>query len=315
MLLFRRYRNKSYRHWITVVSLVCFLFSGSTTAFSMNELPVGLPAPDTNSTTGTFRSLSVFEDKLLSARTVETTPDNGDNADGEVPHLSVYFKDFFSDITGGTKNIYSRNNIPMVLFGTGLTALSLTVDDEFGDYARDRRPMDNISGYGRKLGQVSLHAGIGAALFGTGKLTNDKKLADTGIVTIESLLVNMAATQGLKYAVRRKRPDGSDRLSFPSGHASSTAALAASISEMYDWDPRIAIPLYVTTAFVGASRIQDNQHYLSDVFAGITLGTVIGTSMARHHKEKETAKKGLKSLSIKPVFEKDLKGLIFTFKW
>ncbi len=316
MLLFRHYRKKSYRNSVTVISLVFFLFSGSATAFSMSDLPPGLSAPAVNKTAGTFRSLSAFEDKIASAEAgTGDGPHSGEILNDHVPPASAYFKDFFGDITDGTKSLYSRDNIPLALFGTGLAALSLTLDAEFGDYARDRRPLGNVSAYGRKLGQFSLHAGIGAALFGTGKLSNDKKLADTGIVAIEALLVNMAATQGFKYAVGRKRPDGSDRLSFPSGHASSTATLAASISEMYDWDPRIAIPLYLTTAFVGASRVQDNQHHLSDVFAGITLGTVIGTGFARHHKEKETAKTGLKTLSIKPVFQKDLKGLIFTFKW
>ena len=86
------------------------------------------------------------------------------------------------------------------------------------------------------------------------------------------------------------------------------------ISEMYDWDLRLAIPLYLTTAFVGASRIQANEHFLSDVIAGITLGTVVGMSVAKYHKEKD-AQGVLQNISITPVYDGNLRGGVITLKF
>ncbi len=83
---------------------------------------------------------------------------------------------------------------------------------------------------------------------------------------------------------------------------------------MYDWDLRLSVPLYATVLFVGASRIQDNDHYLSDVIGGMTLGTVIGISFAKYHQDKYKTS-WISNTSFTPLMEKDLKGGFFTMKW
>lgn len=144
-----------------------------------------------------------------------------------------------------------------------------------------------------------------------GQLSENRRLFDTGIVTLEALLIDGAATQTLKYAVGRERPDGSgDKRSFPSGHTSVTAALASSVSEMYDWDPKVAIPLFATVAIVGAARMESNMHYLSDVLGGAALGTLIGASVAKYHKKKTNGYK----VHIAPICDKEQKGLILSFQ-
>jgi hypothetical protein len=238
-----------------------------------------------------------------------------DASNESVPRLGTYVKEFVPDLWGGTKRIFWKDNIPVVLIGLGLTGLAFTVDHKVKDYFQERRPLNGISKIGDDLGQGIIEVGVGASLLAAGELSNNRRLADTGATTLEALLVNGIATEGLKYAVERVRPNGQDKMSFPSGHVSMTATLASSISEMYDWNLRIAIPLYLTTAFVGASRIQDNMHYLSDVFAGATLGTVVGMSFAKFHKGKNSEKNVWDTMSISPVFDKDLKGFAFTFKW
>jgi membrane-associated phospholipid phosphatase len=71
---------------------------------------------------------------------------------------------------------------------------------------------------------------------------------------------------------------------------------------------------FLVTAFVGASRIQTNEHRLSDVIAGITLGTLVGVSFAKYHKEKD-AKSSLQTISLSPVYDKDLRGWVITLKF
>jgi hypothetical protein len=230
----------------------------------------------------------------------------------KVPSTKEYVKEFPNDLMGGTKRIFNHDNVPIALIGFGLTALAFKADGEVKEECQEDQPLRRVHNIGNTLGEGYIHVGVGGGLFAAGQLFEDKKLADTGAVTLEALLINGIATESLKYSVGRQRPNGQgDKMSFPSGHTSSTATLAASISEMYDWDLKVAIPLYLTTALVGASRMDCNMHYLSDVLAGITLGTIVGRSVARYHKEKGEEQK----LSFTPLYDKDCKGLVFSLKF
>ena len=76
--------------------------------------------------------------------------------------------------------------------------------------------------------------------------------------------------QALKFTVQRERPDGSNDLSFPSGHAAGGFAAAAVLSRHYGW--KAAIPAYIGATYIAASRVHDNKHYLSDVTFGAAMG-------------------------------------------
>ncbi|MEZ5934441.1 MAG: phosphatase PAP2 family protein [Alphaproteobacteria bacterium] len=91
-----------------------------------------------------------------------------------------------------------------------------------------------------------------------------------------------AATAGLKEATRRERPDGSDRLSFPSGHA--TAAFTSAYQIQRNLNPEIGQPLArglitaTTTglaAATGWARIEGEKHYPADVLAAAALSHVV----------------------------------------
>jgi membrane-associated phospholipid phosphatase len=237
-----------------------------------------------------------------------------DASSRQVPSPAAYARSFVPDSIEGSKDIFSRENLPFALAGSALTILAYTIDNEVRD-SFAKPPATGIWEYGDAAGRYYYHLGAGAILFGAGMIADNRRLADSGVVAVQSVLVNGILTAGLKYATNRTRPDGSDELSFPSAHASSTAAFAASLSEMYDWDLKISVPLYATALFAGASRIRDDKHYLSDVVAGLTLGTIVGTSFARHHKQKTGGIAVNKNISFSPVFEKDLKGAVFTMKW
>lgn len=244
----------------------------------------------------------------------EEQPAVASAAPEKVPTLAAYGKAFLPDIGGGTMRIFSADIAPVALIGVGLTGIAFILDNTVDDYMRKHQPMKSQANTGDKIGQGYYHVAIGFGLLGVGEIVDNKKLADTGIVTLEALLVNGIATEGLKYATQRKRPNGGDNMSFPSGHASMTATLAASVSEMYDWNPGIAVPLYVTTVFVGAARIQAEEHHLSDVVAGITLGTVVGMSFAKYQKEKDRT--GTSSnLAVLPILDGNYKGLVAQWKF
>ena len=64
-----------------------------------------------------------------------------------------------------------------------------------------------------------------------------------------------------------------DRFSFPSGHTISAFAVAVPIAAYY---PALLAGLLFCALSVAASRILLGLHYLSDVIAGIAIGTGIG---------------------------------------
>jgi len=64
-----------------------------------------------------------------------------------------------------------------------------------------------------------------------------------------------------------------DRFSFPSGHTITAFAVAFSIGLFY---PALIAGLILCALSVAASRVLLGLHYLSDVLAGMVIGTAIG---------------------------------------
>jgi membrane-associated phospholipid phosphatase len=125
---------------------------------------------------------------------------------------------------------------------------------------------------------------------------------------LDAALVNLLYTEAIKAAVHRERPDGSDRKSFPSGHASNAFAIATCFERHYGW--RVSLPAYLVASAVAASRLQRNKHYLSDVTAGAALGYIVGRTVARvngrplHPEEKRGA-----SVVLRPLLGRRSGGL------
>jgi len=101
-----------------------------------------------------------------------------------------------------------------------------------------------------------------------------------------ALLVGIGITAlavfAIKFAVRRKRPEGelgqiyrrTDPHSFPSGHAARAAMLAVvAIGLGPAW---LGVLLAFWAIAVVLARVMMGVHYLSDVLAGALLGILIG---------------------------------------
>lgn len=85
-----------------------------------------------------------------------------------------------------------------------------------------------------------------------------------------SAAATVGATMILKYAVKEKRPDFSNRHSFPSGHASVTFAAATFIGRRYGW--KYSIPAYALATYTAWGRVYGKKHHWWDVAAGAAIG-------------------------------------------
>ncbi len=95
--------------------------------------------------------------------------------------------------------------------------------------------------------------------------------------------VTLGAVEVLKNTAHRTRPDGSDNQSFPSGHSAGSAFFAAAALRNIDALSLSAgattasrIGLDALTLATSWARVEANQHYPSDVLAGIAIGHFFG---------------------------------------
>jgi len=86
---------------------------------------------------------------------------------------------------------------------------------------------------------------------------------------LKSYIVTAGTTHLLKIATHKRRPDGTDYLSFPSGHTSAAFTGASFVHFRYGF--KYSIPLYFLASFTGYSRVESNKHYVEDVIAGAGL--------------------------------------------
>jgi membrane-associated phospholipid phosphatase len=47
---------------------------------------------------------------------------------------------------------------------------------------------------------------------------------------------------------------------------------------------KVGIPAYAVAGYVGATRLQENKHHMSDIFAGATIGYIVGRTVTRQRK-------------------------------
>lgn len=174
--------------------------------------------------------------------------------------------DFFSNFTSP----FLTPALSITLLGSGLTYYSFQERDDIDPIEKDvhnDQPLKEYSSIGDLLGQLSpnLIYYSGQWLFGDDRLA--EHMSDA---TFHAGLLTLI----LKYSVKEKRPDNSNRLSFPSGHTATAFAFASVVGIHHEWYWSVAA--YSLASFVGFSRIHDKKHFTHDVIAGATIGVAYG---------------------------------------
>lgn len=161
-----------------------------------------------------------------------------------------------------------------------------------------------------------------AAMYGYGKFSNNNRPAWVALQGAKAVFLASFITGGLKLALHRHRPyesnnpyhyDGIgfsfDHLSLPSGHTALAFALATTLSCNYADKPWVGIAAYSLATGVGLSRVYQDQHWASDVFAGALLGYVVGKSIYKGNKAAKN-----KHFSFQPFVGGNGGGLSLRYK-
>lgn len=84
-----------------------------------------------------------------------------------------------------------------------------------------------------------------------------------------SFVATIGTVELLKHVTAVSRPDGSNTLSFPSGHAARAFAAAAFVHRRHGFDQ--AWPLYAAGVWVGHTRVQAGRHRWGDVAGSLAV--------------------------------------------
>ncbi len=109
------------------------------------------------------------------------------------------------------------------------------------------------------------------------------------VVELVAISLLAALVMGIKFSVRRKRPEGewggiyrsTDPHSFPSGHAARSFLIAVIASALAPaW---LALLLWLWAPLVALARVAMGVHYVSDVVAGAFVGIVAALIFLQVH--------------------------------
>jgi len=237
---------------------------------------------------------------------------------GQIPGLAVTdLKAAWTAPAGWTAGTWQRLGIG----AAGLVGLSLALD----------RPVDrgvrrsNLSSYDpwanrlSTLGSTGAIAIAGGAYLG-GLLADQPKVREFGADAAFAMLVaQVGVVLPAKYLVGRSRPTveaGPASFtplrgdpSFPSAHAALSFSLATVISAYAD-NPWASAAAYGGATLVGLARIEQRDHFVSDVAAGAAIGILSAKAvMLRHRILRLEAGKRV-DLSLAPAWSGNRAGLL-----
>jgi membrane-associated phospholipid phosphatase len=200
-------------------------------------------------------------------------------------------------------------NIPFYV-GIGLTGLLIIFEDQIVDPTQqeivNRRPLGKFSKIGDYGGRVIPNGLYFAGMMAAGAL-GEKSAFENAKLMFLATAYSTGVSTILKYAVREPRPnDGSDRKSFPSGHATAAFSFAAVIGARHGWG--WGVPAYGLATLVAVSRMNDNKHYVHDVVAGATIGIAYGLGVT-YLAKRESA------LTFSPIFDGERKGISLSYRF
>jgi len=183
----------------------------------------------------------------------------------------------------------SLPNLYISAAGGGAALLVHPYDASFNAHLRSHYDAVNlIFAPGKYYGDTPEQIAGSVFTYAWGRIFDQPKVSHMGMDLLRAQALAEIMVEPLKFATQRERPDGSNHLSFPSGHAAVTFATATALERHLGW--KKAALAYAVASYVAASRLHDNVHYLSDVVFGAAVGTIAGRTVTEHGRETWTSR-------------------------
>ena len=181
-----------------------------------------------------------------------------------------------------------RKSTWVLLAGGAVAALAVhPADDYVASHIVGNDAADKFFKPGRIIGGTAFQLGASVGLWAVGRYilphegeSKTNKVSHLGFDLLRAQIVSQALVHGIKYTGQRDRPTG-ECCAFPSGHATSAFAAASVLERHFGY--RGSWPALLAASYVGASRLVENRHWLSDVVFGAALGEAVGWTVVGRH--------------------------------
>jgi membrane-associated phospholipid phosphatase len=195
------------------------------------------------------------------------------------PATHTSLKKFPQNLGENFLALFSKKNIVPLLIGSAASGIVAPFDHEIRDHVGKGEESSTIGKVGSVIGGPAVVIPTVVGLLIGGSYSKNDRFHSFTYSLAQATAINEGLVQGLKFAVGRTRPDGSDNRSFPSGHA-ATSFMVATVVQRY-YGTKAGVVAYSAATFIAFSRARENKHWASDLTAGATLGYIVGSSVCR----------------------------------
>ena len=210
------------------------------------------------------------------SQTIDRSPtDNSSSSAPAVTTTSTFprqgnaFSRLFGTTLSDLRQMPSKENL-LILGVAGLAAgMAHPSDDRVSTTFSGASSLRSTFSPGQVIGGAATQMAAAIATKVIGNAIGNPKVAALGSDLVRAQILTQVVTQGIKFSVRRTRPDGT-MYSFPSGHTATSFATATVIQSHYGW--KAGVPAYAFGSYVALARMAWNRHHASDVVMGAGLG-------------------------------------------
>ena len=224
------------------------------------------------------------------AQTPESAPTESEQGGQQtvLPAEHTGWKTLIKDTGRDFASFPRRKSTWVLLAGGAVAALAVhPADDHVQSHILGNDAADKFFKPGKIIGGAPFQVGTAVGLWSIGRYvvperegSRTNKFSHLGFDLMRAQIVTQTLVFAIKYTGQRDRPTG-ECCAFPSGHAASAFAAASVVERHFGY--RASWPALLAASYVGASRLVENRHWLSDVVFGAALGEAAGWTIVGRH--------------------------------
>jgi membrane-associated phospholipid phosphatase len=163
--------------------------------------------------------------------------------------------------------------VPVALMTYGFVALSSDALQDLNEHVKNKIWTENPHSTTHIDNYLQFAPALAVYGLNLSGIKGRNNYFDCTMIYIMSNIIMNSSVYLVKNLSHEQRPDGSDYLSFPSGHTAEAFLSAEFLFQEYkDVSVWYGVAGYTVAAGVGFLRMYNNKHWLSDVIAGAGFG-------------------------------------------